>query len=426
MKRNVFYTLTALLMAGAAFTACGSDEEVVNVPTTEQTWQICIPATKGIDVDTRALNLDGKTLMATWTTSDEIYVAKGTEVDANVLKPDRNGSSANLEGTLVGTYEVGDELTLIYGFYKPIPSFLYKWLYYQYGMNDVGQNGTLESLQYFDFASAKVAVTAVDGGKITTTPASFKPCQSIFKLTFTDGTNPVRAKNLKISSTNNKLVYTYDILNEKEEKPDGLSLSVNIDTPSSEVYVALRMDESVEESGKIIFRVEDEDGYIYEGTKTATATMPVNGKYYVATVTVKKTGEQNTLKITPSESYTVSGTAYTVIADATATGKADEYFIRTEADNVTLTIDNVELTNGSIEAARHQGIVFILEGTNKVKSTDLFKAGVTFKGTGSLTFGWYGSTPLDLNSEDYTGVKLDDGLELINNEDGTYTIKPAS
>ena len=417
MKRNVLYTMAVLLMAGTAFTACSSDDEVVNVPAEGQTWKICIPATKGIDADTRVLTLDGKKLKAEWTEGDKVFVAKGSNLDDNQLTADASGTTANLTGELAGTYSVGDELTLFYGFKINI---IFVASYFDYL---VGQNGSFDNMQDYDYAMATVKVETVDGGVITTTPAYFKPGQSIYHLTFKDGDGKaIVAKRVGISSANKKIITNYDPLNRRETSG---SLNFFPDTPVSEFWVAMRMDESIGDD-VITFQAEDEDGYIYEGTKKATATMPVNGKYYVATVTLSKTGEQNTLKITPEGSYTVSDNSYLVEKDAIATGKADKYNIRIKKDNVSLNINNVELINGTLDANRQKGIVFNLEGTNKVKYTNFYMADMTFKGTGSLTFEWLESSPLDLNSEGYTGVKLGDGLELINNNDGTCTIKPGS
>ena len=55
MKRNYVYALAALLLSGVAFTACSSEDEVVNVAAekVQTTYSVNIPAARGGDADTR-------------------------------------------------------------------------------------------------------------------------------------------------------------------------------------------------------------------------------------------------------------------------------------------------------------------------------------------------------------------------------------
>lgn len=289
MKRNFVYTLAALLLSGVAFTACSSEDEVVNVAAEKvQTIRVSIPATKGIDADTRALVLDGKTLNSTWTKGDKVYVYKKgtTNMDDNTLEADASGTTANLTGTLAGEYNEGDELLLVYGYKKAwatAPSVLQSFSY------ESTQKGTFDDLQNFDYATATVKVTAVKDGQITTTTASFKPSQSIYKLNFTnDSSSPINVKYLTITSSGEKLISrNVPFASSTDAETKGYSVTLTLEEPSDEVWVALRMDESITED-VITFKVEDPDGNIYEGTKTATADV-VNGKYYAATVTLTKT-----------------------------------------------------------------------------------------------------------------------------------------
>ena len=72
------FCLAALLMAGAAFAACSSDDNIVEeqpANPTQHTYTMTIEATKGGDAaTTRALALDGNTLNATWQTTDKVAV----------------------------------------------------------------------------------------------------------------------------------------------------------------------------------------------------------------------------------------------------------------------------------------------------------------------------------------------------------------
>ena len=69
-------TLAALLMAGAAFTACSSSDDVIEQPanpTEPQVYTLVIKASKG-DANTRALSLSGSTLNAYWSGKETIEV----------------------------------------------------------------------------------------------------------------------------------------------------------------------------------------------------------------------------------------------------------------------------------------------------------------------------------------------------------------
>ena len=76
MKKNIFNikTLAALLMAGAAFTACSIEDDFIKEQPVSPTqkYTMTVNALKGIDATTRALSLSGKTLSAQWAATDEV------------------------------------------------------------------------------------------------------------------------------------------------------------------------------------------------------------------------------------------------------------------------------------------------------------------------------------------------------------------
>ena len=98
---------------------------------------------------------------------------------------------------------------------------------------------------------------------------------------------------------------------------------------------------------------------------------------------------------------------------------AHSLVVRVIKDGVNVTLDNINIIE--FDTNRQSNVVVTLEGDNTVGTLSIFgeSGSVTFKGTGSLTFKWTYSTPL----KDYTNVTFGDGLEVIDNEDGTYTIK---
>ena len=165
-------SMAALLMAGAAFTACTSDELNPEPQQTDEpkTYTMTIEATKGGDeASTRALSLEGKTLNATWAEGEEVKVhndTKNADLEGT-LTAQSSGTSTTLTGTLTGTVEAGDVLTL--KFLSP---------------NYSSQKGTLEYIAAnCDYATATVEVASVSGGTITTTDnADFVNQQAIVRF----------------------------------------------------------------------------------------------------------------------------------------------------------------------------------------------------------------------------------------------------
>lgn len=173
-------TMVALLMVGVAFVACSSDDSIIEEPQQPANgkYTMTVEATKCSDDaagsrTTRALSLDGKTLNATWAKDEEVTVYNETKKAAltGTLVAQSSGASTTLKGTLTGTIENGDELKL-------------KFLSPTYGTQDGTLTGSATSIdKVCDYAEATVSVTAVSGGNITTSTASFVNQQAIVKFT---------------------------------------------------------------------------------------------------------------------------------------------------------------------------------------------------------------------------------------------------
>lgn len=205
MKKNIFNikTLAALLMAGAAFTACSNKDEIIGEqsvnPVTKYT--MTVNASKGDDATTRGLSLSGKTLNVKWANTDEVSVFPAsswlTPLGTLTAAASDNGSTS-LTGDLTSAPSAGDQLNLLF----PRAT----WDY-------TGQTGVLLSAansieKKYDYALANVEVASVDGNKITTTGnANFQSQQAIVKFTLQDKDgNALNASSLTISAASNKLV----------------------------------------------------------------------------------------------------------------------------------------------------------------------------------------------------------------------------
>ena len=194
---NIF-ALAALLMAGAAFTACSSEDNSIEQPanpTAPKTYTLTVNASNEA-ASTRALALDGAKLVASWENGDELTVfnvTKNAVLAGTLTASNASGSTATFSGSLTGTIEKDDVLTLSY--HQPAGFSAY-----------AAQDGTLAGAAARDFATASVTVASVESGEITTTgDADFETQTAVLKLTLKDDATPtpnlLNATQLKLSAT---------------------------------------------------------------------------------------------------------------------------------------------------------------------------------------------------------------------------------
>ena len=180
--RPVFLLLGAFVLAASC--------QKAGEPSSEPTYHFSVEAGAPL---TRALNLQGDVLNASWSTTESITVLKG-ENQVGTLHPATNGTTATLTGELSGSFAVNDLLTL--------------W-FPGHTVDYSGQKGTLEDIALnYDFASATVRITEVSGDRIaavdsqTGGPAQFGNRQAIVRFTLKDkdavGTPMVAASALTV------------------------------------------------------------------------------------------------------------------------------------------------------------------------------------------------------------------------------------
>ena len=288
-----FRTLAALLMAGAAFAACSSNDDNIienQQPANpgEQVYTLTINASKG-DGTTRALDLDGTgKLTASWTNGDELTVVNLTKsftaLGGTLTASNASGSTATFSGTLSGTIDVDDQLILRYQEYD------------YFGSEFKSQDGTLKGTngaEKYDCANALVTVASVDGsGNITISEsaASFTTYTAMLKLTLQDGSsNALNATSLTISVGDEEL-YTFS--------PTAATYTTNGDgilyfaMPSAEnvAYIKLGATPSDIDEKKATLAAATVTFTATVGGTTYTATKPgykfTEGKYYAATLTM--------------------------------------------------------------------------------------------------------------------------------------------
>lgn len=106
MIKNIYFSL--LLIAGLTLTACSSDND--SVEQAPKTYFMTVDATKGVNeaasrAYSRALNLAGSTLSASWATSERVYVQGQPIVGETFwfegsLQPQTAGTTTRLNGTI--------------------------------------------------------------------------------------------------------------------------------------------------------------------------------------------------------------------------------------------------------------------------------------------------------------------------------------
>lgn len=295
--------LAALLIAGAAFISCSSDDDIIEQPvnpTEPKTYTMTVQATKptGDDAATRGLSLNGKTLNVKWNEGETVYVLqqnKDNTADWYYVGKLTAEASSNATTTLSGTLtlEIGKA-----GAYLDTDAPALRFVLHGNALGSsnesdysTGQNGLLTGTgsieEKYDFASCDVAKTSytidteaktvsVTGGiTLVSEQAIVK-----FSLYQADGTTPINATSLAITSTG-------DMKKGRAYGSDATTIitqSVNLtglEGSTNNLYVALCNYNAT----AYTLTATDAAGNTYTyGPKTATFT---NGKYYEVKVKMK-------------------------------------------------------------------------------------------------------------------------------------------
>ena len=304
MERLKHFSLSALMIASAALTACTSDDNSVidqpANPTEPQVYTMTIEATKstGDAVTTRGLAFDGNSLNVKWNEGEKVYVLqqdKNHTADWYYVGKLTAAASSNATTTLSGTLtlEIGES-----GSYLDTEAPALRFVLHGNALGSsnasdysTGQNGLLTGTgsieEKYDFASCDVAKTSytidteaktvsVTGGiTLVSEQAIVK-----FSLYQADGTTPINAKSLAITSTGDMKkgrAYNSDAttITTQSVSLTGLGGSTN------NLYVALCNYNAT----AYTLTATDAAGNTYTyGPKTATFT---NGKYYEVKVKMK-------------------------------------------------------------------------------------------------------------------------------------------
>ena len=307
-------SLVALLIASVTLASCSSDDgdsEPKNVLEAGKTYILTVDARKGSDVTTRALNLSGSTLNATWAKAEKVFVKQYDNWLEGSLSPDANGETARLNGEIKN---ITGEL--------PLSEYLFLQ-YPQQTWNYTGQHGTIADIAAnFDYATATAHITKINGSNISASSSvTFTNQQAIVMFTLKDKNKndaPINATSLSISASG--LAQSVDVSHSSNEYTFTNTLGDITVTPSSaksEIFVALR---GVNGNVTLTAKTEDKT-YTYYKSEAAFD----HGKYYEIDVKMKeKTYPINLSAVTPDYIGSVVCTDGTVYADCTAATLANK------------------------------------------------------------------------------------------------------
>ena len=210
------YTLAALLMAGAAFTACSSSDDIIEQPanpTEPKVYTMVIKASKG-DANTRALSLDGSTLNACWSGEETIEVYQSGEKIGTATAAASTNGNTTITATLNSAPNPSNDLNFYLGGKDPVytgqnglltgtgsisekydyvESLIYSNAYTVEGYNVIP--GEFTTLNFTDGIThqAVIKFTLKDKGN---SDAAISPSA----LTITDGTSTVELTNIPAST----------------------------------------------------------------------------------------------------------------------------------------------------------------------------------------------------------------------------------
>ncbi len=304
-------TLTALLIAGAAFTACSSsDDDIIDQPqnpTEPQVYTLVIKASKG-DATTRALKAEGGTIKPYWSGEETIEVGQYDAIEEKYEKlgTARATPSDDGETEITATLSKAPDTTKDLNFYLGGHNIVY-----------TGQVGLLTDDNYsiskkYDYASDRLASGSytVDNinHKVTpneyTDPLEFVAAsQAIIKFTLKD-----KASDALISPTALTVI-------------DGTSTVELTSIPSTTygdngdgvLYVAFP---AAGLAKTITLTATDgSDTYTYT---TSSAKTFISGNYYSITVKMSKALPKNLADATTSDKGKLIGTDGNIYATAAA------------------------------------------------------------------------------------------------------------
>lgn len=281
MKKSILFLMA---LAGAlTWTGCQKIENELSPKEEEPqgtTWTITVRAEKTDGPQTKGLEIGDGTeatteqLKSIWKSGEEVKVYLGAScIGTLTATPDGlDAHKATLSGDITTTNIEANTTTLT--LLTPLETWDYTGQVGALLLTDDATN-SIEKKYHYTMAS-DVLVTGVTGNNITTENASFTNQQSIYRFSFryTTGSVAINAKSLTISGAGGELVQS-QVLGGATNKGD---ISVTLGSATTNpFFVALRNGNVADEV--FTFKVVDNTGVTYRGTKTIPAAAKGNGTF---------------------------------------------------------------------------------------------------------------------------------------------------
>lgn len=274
MKARLFIIPVILLAASCQLETVDPDyvEEVPEAAVADSVFTLTVQAGKG-EPDTKALDLvnDGKTLNFYWKDTEVVKVYKdGFLVGSLAVTPGEGEkpTSATLGGDItVAGLAQGDQLTLVF----PRED----WDY-------TGQAGTLESIEAgYDYATATVTISAINGNQVTATAASFANQQSVYRFGFKDGETYIDPKSFSISASGGKIVQSMSYSGGWTPAFGGITVTPASAAGDHLYYVSLQNQTTANDTYNFV--ITGSDDALYLASKAIPASvLDVPGKFISA------------------------------------------------------------------------------------------------------------------------------------------------
>ena len=382
--KTKFRTLTVLIIALAALTACSSDNEILNDqpvnPTAPKTYTMTIQASKGDASTTRGLSLDGKTLNVTWNEGEEVIVAQDETTIGTLTAQASSSGTTTLTGEVTELdpdKDVSFYLHSVNRRYNEEPE----------NIHDIEQKGVLlkpaEGIDHsietnYDFAACTVSKDkiSINGNEISVTGGiALASRQAIVKFTLLDqnGNALDNVYRLKIKTTKgNYLTLTSSYMN-APELGDEFYAEV---ASTNEVFMAVEM--GGKQDVRLIAYIDkggdDTEYYFYDRENVEFK----NGKYYEITVKMK-----------PGIYLDYCSSRYNAKNGDVLFGNKKDIQVKI-ADGATVTLHDIHISDDSYIDCEGNATI-VLEGENSICADDNNPAiwvdegkTLTIKGTGSL------------------------------------------
>ena len=246
---------TAAFAAAILAAACQKEMELAPEVTAPEEpsvkeYTLSVNASKG--EDTKALSLDEKTLNVKWAATDQVSVFAENWGDTplgTLTAAASETASTTLTGSVTGA-DINDKLNLLFP--------RAEWNYTGQKGILLGNENSIE--KKYDYATAQVTVSDVEGTTITTDPATLESQQAIVKFYLKNKATsaPLNVTTLKLSANGGKLVQSRQMLS---PTPEGYEA---VTGPDNYLYIELSEKASsyfyVAGNNYAYFDVDDEFG----------------------------------------------------------------------------------------------------------------------------------------------------------------------